>query len=234
MPSHPVNREGGRGGRREDIRRMVVAMPKAVPEPICVPRLQCPERPVPDGPSAAGGPHDGCHCFPALREIGGPRELSRFSFRVDLPICQHVGLQAKIRVAGRQSVIPPKALRRAGLPVAPLPCPLRLAGPEPTEQQFMVPRPLAGDETDIPLFRVVGVRAAGSRPIPGDGRLHVRTPPAEVIRKPLCRVPFTIVPRRSVPPFGPAPAPTGKPPSGRGWTVAAPKAWWQCVLDRSR
>ncbi len=58
--------------RRENVRRMVVAVPEVVLEVISVPRLGCLERFVLNRPSAAGGPHDGHHRVPLRREIGDP------------------------------------------------------------------------------------------------------------------------------------------------------------------
>ncbi len=55
---HLIDQEGEHGERRENVRRMVVAVPEVVLEVISVPRLGCLERFVLNRPSAAGGPHD--------------------------------------------------------------------------------------------------------------------------------------------------------------------------------
>ena len=79
MLLHLVDQEGEHGERREDVRKVVFPMPEVVLEPVCVPRLQCLERLVLDGPSAAGGSHDGHHRLPVQREVGDPREPLRLS-----------------------------------------------------------------------------------------------------------------------------------------------------------
>ena len=121
MLLHLVDQEGEHGERREDVRQILVSMPEIVLEPVCVPRLQRLERLVLDGPSAAGGSHDGHHRLPVEREVGDPREPLRFSLRVGLLVFQHVDLQVEVRVVERQRAVPLEAVHRAGRLVAPLP-----------------------------------------------------------------------------------------------------------------
>ena len=173
-------------------------MPATGPGPVSVPCLQRPERPVPDGPSAAGGPHERHRRLPDGREAGDPREPPPLSFRAGLPAFRHAGSEAGVRAGGRRPAVPPGAAHRAGPAVAPLPCLLRSAGPEPDGRKPAVSRPPPEDEPQALFFQRPDARAAGRRPVLHGDRLHVRTLPAEVAGQPLRRVPPAAVPPRSV------------------------------------
>jgi len=61
--------------------QVVPSVPEVVLEPVCVLRLECLERLVPDGPSAAGGPQKGGSSLePDL--IHGPRGIQTHAGKI--------------------------------------------------------------------------------------------------------------------------------------------------------
>ena len=197
------------------------------------PLPRCLERPVPGGPPAAAAPHDGHHRVPSGREVGDPREPFSLAFPVCLPVYGHVHLEVEVRVAGRQTVVPPGPLDGAGFPVAPLPCPSGAAGPGPADSSSWSPGLppsmkggsfsfnglMCGPLDDSPSPAMTAFMCGCSRGGSPTGR------------------PAAFRPQPFLP--GPSPFRIGSGAGGgtspmSGWTTGGPRAWWYQVPVPSR